>query len=154
MFTEFLCMCWEDSCLPKDRKILISTFSLRVFKRKDVFLLQHSSDSFLVWFFKDRSRHPDHIQDTWRIFNTEWLKAKTKVMKSLILYCDDCAVVTHAVDDLQRLTDPLSVTTKHFWTYNKHQKTEVMFQSTKGSTTNMPETKINCKVSWCRGIQN
>lgn len=71
-------------------------------------------------------------------------------MKSLIrdvLYGDDCAVVTHAVDDLQRLTDPLSATTKRFWIYNKHQKTEVMFQSTKGSTANMPETKINCNVS-------
>lgn len=71
-------------------------------------------------------------------------------MKSLIrdvLDGDDCAVVTHVVGDLERLTDLLSVTTKHSWTYNKHQNTEVMFKSTKGSTANMPETKINGKVS-------
>ena len=41
------------------------------------------------------------------IFNTQRLKAKTKVSKSLVrdlLYADDCAIVAHSEDDLQRLT--------------------------------------------------
>ena len=42
------------------------------------------------------------------IFNPQRLKAKTKVTKSLVrdlLYADDCAIVAHSEDDLQRLTN-------------------------------------------------
>ena len=42
------------------------------------------------------------------IFNTQRLKAKTKVTKSFVrdlLYADDCAIVAHSEDDLQRLTN-------------------------------------------------
>ena len=52
------------------------------------------------------------IQITYRtdggIFNTQRLKAKTKVTKSFVrdlLYADDCAIVAHSEDDLQRLTN-------------------------------------------------
>ena len=60
------------------------------------------------------------IQITYRyggIFNTERLKVKMKVRKSLVrdlLYADDCAIVAHSEDDLQRLADSLSAATKHF----------------------------------------
>ncbi|KAL8597728.1 hypothetical protein ACOMHN_001687 [Nucella lapillus] len=83
------------------------------------------------------------------ILNTQRLKAKTKVTKSLVrdlLYADDCAIVAHSEDDLQRLTDSLSAATKHFGLTISIKKTEVMFQPSKGSTANMPEIKINGTV--------
>ena len=58
-----------------------------------------------------RSTYPG-IQIMYRtdggIVNTQRLKAKTKVTKSLVrdlLYADDCAIVAHSEDDLQRLTN-------------------------------------------------
>ncbi|KAL8584674.1 hypothetical protein ACOMHN_002403 [Nucella lapillus] len=93
------------------------------------------------------------IQITYRtdggILNTQRLKAKTKVTKSLVrdlLYADDCAIVAHSEDDLQRLTDSLSAATKHFGLTISIKKTEVIFQPSKGSTANMPEIKIDGKV--------
>ncbi|KAL8601069.1 hypothetical protein ACOMHN_040770 [Nucella lapillus] len=93
------------------------------------------------------------IQITYRtdggILNTQRLKAKTKVTKSLVrdlLYADDCAIVAHLEDDLQRLTDSLSAATKHFGLTISIKKTEVIFQPSKGSTANMPEIKIDGKV--------
>ena len=65
------------------------------------------------------------IQVTYRtggdIFNTQRLKAKTKVTKSLVrdlLYADDCAMVAQSEDDLQRLTNspclwPISALDSH-----------------------------------------
>ena len=93
------------------------------------------------------------IQITYRteggVFNTQRLKAKTKVTKSLVrdlLYADDCATVAHLKDDHQRLTDSLSAATKRFGLTISIKKTEVMFQPAKGSTANMPEIKIDGKV--------
>jgi len=51
------------------------------------------------------------------IFSTQRLKAKTKVTKTIVrehLYADDCAIVAHSEDDLQRLTDSLAQATKRF----------------------------------------
>ena len=51
------------------------------------------------------------------IFNTQRLKAKTKVTKSILrdlLYADDCVIVAHSKDDLKRLKNSLSVATKRF----------------------------------------
>jgi len=74
------------------------------------------------------------IQITYRtdggILNTQRLKAKTKVTKSLVrdlLYADACAIVAHSEDDLQRLTDSLSAATKHFGLTINIKKTEVIF---------------------------
>ncbi|KAL8582730.1 hypothetical protein ACOMHN_051516 [Nucella lapillus] len=93
------------------------------------------------------------IQITYRtdggILNTQRLKAKTKVTKSLVrdlLYADDCAIVAHSEDDLQRLADSLSAATRHFGLTISIKKTEVIFQPSKGSTANMPEIKIDGKV--------
>ena len=75
------------------------------------------------------------------IFNTQRQKAKIKVIKSLVrnlLYADDCAMVAHSEDGLQRLRDSLSAATKHFGFTKSIEKTEVMFQPAKGSRTNMP----------------
>ena len=83
------------------------------------------------------------------IFNTQRLEAKMKVTKSLfrdLLYADDCAIVAHSEDDLQRITNSLSVATKRFGLTISIKKTEVMFQPAKGSTANMPEIKIDGKV--------
>ena len=77
------------------------------------------------------------------------LKAKTKATKSLVrdlLYADDCAIVAHLKDDLQRLTNSLSVANKRFRLTISIKKTEVMFQPAKGSTANTPEIKIDGKV--------
>ena len=61
------------------------------------------------------------IQITYRtdggIFNTQRLKAKTKVTSSLVrdlLYADDCGIVAHSEEDLQSLTNSLSEATKKF----------------------------------------
>ncbi|KAL8587109.1 hypothetical protein ACOMHN_026077 [Nucella lapillus] len=93
------------------------------------------------------------IQITYRtdggILNTQRLQAKTKVTKSLVrdlMYADDCAIIAHSEDDLQRLTDTLSAATKHFGLTISIKKTEVTFQLSKGSTANMPEIKIDGKV--------
>ncbi|KAL8593603.1 hypothetical protein ACOMHN_039530 [Nucella lapillus] len=93
------------------------------------------------------------IQITYRtdgaILNTQRLKAETKLTKSLVrglLYADDCTIVAHSEDDLQRLTDFLSAATKRFGLTISIKKTEVIFQPSKGSTANMPEIKIDGKV--------
>lgn len=49
-------------------------------------------------------------------------------------------------DDLQRLTNSLSVATRCFGLTISIKKTEVMFQPAKRSTANMPEIKIDGKV--------
>ncbi|KAL8601457.1 hypothetical protein ACOMHN_000399 [Nucella lapillus] len=104
----------------------------------------------LLYAFKDSD---PGIQITYRtdggILNTQRLKAKTKVTKSLVrdlLYADDCAIVAHSEDDLQRVTDSLSAATNHFGLTISIKKTEVIFQPSKGSTANMPEIKIDGKV--------
>ena len=91
------------------------------------------------------------IKSTYRTdggnFNTQRLKAKTKVTKALVcdlLYADDCDIVTHSEDDLQRLAGSLSAATKRFEL--SITKTEVMFQPAKGSRANMPEIKIDDKA--------
>ena len=93
------------------------------------------------------------IQITYRtdggIFNTQRLKAKTKVTKSLVrdlLYANVRAIVAHSKDDLQRLTNSLSEATKRFRLTISIKKTEVMFQPAKGSKANTPEIKSDGKV--------
>ena len=72
------------------------------------------------------------IQITYRtyggIFNTQRLKAKMIVTKSLVRdlpYADDCAIVAHSEDDLQNLAGYLSVATKRFGLTISMKKTEV-----------------------------
>ena len=88
------------------------------------------------------------IQITYRtdggIFNTQRLKTKTKVTKSLVrdlLYANVRAIVAHSKDDLQRLTNSLSEATKRFRLTISIKKTEVMFQP-----ANTPEIKSDGKV--------
>ena len=53
----------------------------------------------------------------WSIFNTQYLKAKMKVTKSLVrdlLSANDYAIVDHLEDDRKRLADSLLAATKHF----------------------------------------
>ena len=92
------------------------------------------------------------IQITYRtdggLFNTQRLKAKTKVTKSLVrdlLYADDCAIVAHTADDLQELTNSLSSATKRFGLTISIKKTEVLFQPAKGSTAALPNIVIDGK---------
>ena len=83
------------------------------------------------------------------VFNTQRLKAKTKVTKALVrdlLYADDCAIVAHTEDDLQKLTDSLSKATKRFGLTISIKKTEVLFQPSVGSRKRMPEIQIDGKT--------
>ena len=94
------------------------------------------------------------IQITYRtdvgiFINTQRLKTKTKVTKSLVrdlLYANVRAIVAHSKDDLQRLTNSLSEATKRFRLTISIKKTEVMFQPAKGSTANTLEIKSDGKV--------
>jgi hypothetical protein len=93
------------------------------------------------------------IQITYRtdggLFNTQRLKAKTKVNKALVrdlLYADDCAIVAHTADELQTLTDRLSAATKRFGLTISIKKTEVLFQPATGARASMPEIKIDGKA--------
>ena len=89
------------------------------------------------------------IQITYRtdrgIFRTQHLKVTKSLVRDL-LYADDCAVVAHWEDDLQRLADSLSAVTKLFGLTVSIKKTEVMFQPGKRSRANMPEIKIDGKA--------
>ena len=49
-------------------------------------------------------------------------------------------------DDIQRLTNSLSVANKRFRLALSIKRTEVIFQLAKGSTANTPEIKIDGKV--------
>ena len=95
---------------------------------------------------------PD-IQITYRtdgsIFNTLRLKAKIEVTKSLdrdLLYADNCAIVAHSEDSLQRLVDSLSVATERFGLTMSIKKTEVMFQPAKGPRENILKIQIDGKA--------
>ena len=63
-----------------------------------------------------------------------------------LLYVDDCVIVAHSKDDLQRIADSLSAATKRFGLFKSIKTTEVMFQPAKGSTGNMPEIKNDGKA--------
>ena len=83
------------------------------------------------------------------VFNTQRLKAKTKVTKALVrelLYADDCAIVAHTEEDLQRLTDSLSTATKRFGLTISIKKTEVLFQPSVGTGKKTPEILIDGKT--------
>ena len=93
------------------------------------------------------------IQITYRtdkgIFNTQRLKAKTKVTSALVrdlLYADDCAIVAHSEEDLQQLTTSLSEATKRFGLTISIKKTEVLFQPAKTSSSSLPNIQIDGKV--------
>ena len=68
-----------------------------------------------------------------------------KVTKSLVrdLCADDCAVVAHLEDDLQRLADSRSAAIKRFGLTISIEKTKVMFQPAKKPRANMSEIKID-----------
>ena len=100
--------------------------------------------------FKDSDPGFQIANKTYRgIFNTQRIKAKMKVTKSLVrdfLCADDCVVVAHSEDDLQRLADSLSADTKRFGLTISIKMTGVMFQPFKGSRASMPEIKIDGKA--------
>ena len=120
---------------------------------KDAFLLPYSSASLFSMLLLSACIGSDPgIKNTYRtdrgIFNTRHPKAKMKVTKSLghdLLYADDCAIVAHSKDDLQRLADILSAATKRFGLKISIKKTEVMFQPAMGSRANILEIKIDDK---------
>ena len=110
------------------------------------FLVQHDASLCIQggW-----SWNPDHIQNRWGIFNTQRLKAKTKVTSSLVrdlLYADDCGIVAHSEKDLQMLTYSLSEATKKFGLTISIKKTEVLFQPAKASAGSPPQIQIDGKV--------
>ena len=93
------------------------------------------------------------IQITYRtdkgIFNTQRLKAKTRVTSALVrdlLYADDCAIVANSEEDLQQLTNSLSVATRKFGLTISIKKTEVLFQPAKQSTASLPQIQIDGKI--------
>ena len=83
------------------------------------------------------------------VFNTQRLKAKTKVTSALVrdlLYADDCAIVAHSEEELQQLTNSLSEATKKFGLTISIKKTEVLHQPAKASASSQPDIQIDGKV--------
>ena len=64
----------------------------------------------------------------------------------MALYADDCVIVVHSMDVIQRPTDSLSAATERFEPTISIKKPVVMLQPAKESTANMPDVKIDGKV--------
>ena len=67
------------------------------------------------------------------LFDLRRLPAKTKSQQTLlreVLFADDCALVTHAQHDLQRILDRFSEASKLFGLIISLGKTEVLYQPT------------------------
>ena len=83
------------------------------------------------------------------VFNLHRFRARTKVMKFILrvlrelLFADDCAIMAHWLQDIQRLTDCLSLAAKRFGLTINLKKTEVMVQSHSPSASQQPAVLID-----------
>ena len=82
------------------------------------------------------------------IFHLRRLWAKTKVAQTLIrelLFADDCAIMPHTLEHIQKLMDCFANATKRFGLTFSLKKTEVMLQPCPGSSPPKPvnDTPLN-----------
>jgi len=81
-----------------------------------------------------------------RIFNLRRLGAKTKVAQTLIrelLFADECAIMAHTLEHIQKLMDCFANAAKHFGLTISLKKTEVMLQPRLGSSPPKPDVLVN-----------
>ena len=80
------------------------------------------------------------------IFNLRRLRAKTKVAQTLIrelLFADDCAIMAHTLEHIQKLMDCFANAAKRFGLTISLKKTEVMLQPRPGSSPPKPDLFVN-----------
>ena len=87
-----------------------------------------------------------------RIFHLSDLKAKTKTRTEFInelLYADDCALLSHTAEGLQRSANIFAAACKRFGLTISIKKTEVMFQPAAAKASRVePEIEVNgCKLN-------
>ena len=101
-------------------------------------------------------KHQDGIlirfRNDGRIFHLSDLRAKTKTRTELInelLYADDCALLSHTVEGLQRSANIFAAACIRFGLTISIKKTEVMFQPASSRESRAePEIEINgCKLN-------
>ena len=80
------------------------------------------------------------------IFNLRRLRAKTEVAQTLIrelLFADDCAIMAHTLEHIQRLMDSFANAAKRFGITISLKKTEVMLQPRPGYSPPKPDIFVN-----------
>ena len=83
-----------------------------------------------------------------RLFNVKDFDAKTKTLKLLItelIYADDCALLAHSEECLQRFVDAFAAACKRFGLTISIKKTEVMLQTTPHAPRAEPRITIDNK---------
>ena len=70
----------------------------------------------------------------------------TNALLREFMYADDCAIVAHSEEDLQRLTDALSTATKNFGLTISIKKIEVTYQPARRSDSNPQLITIDGKA--------
>ena len=80
------------------------------------------------------------------VYNLQRLRARTKVMHTFVrelLFSDDCALMTHTVEDIQELTSCFARAAKRFGLKISLTNTEVMHQLKPGHAFTKPSVKID-----------
>ena len=83
------------------------------------------------------------------VFNLRRLQAKTKVTQILareLLFADDCALVAHSHQHIQKLVDCFATAAKRFGLTISLKKTEVILQPRPGSSPTKPKVSADSTV--------